>query len=475
MRWFRKLFGGARSDEEEEVGQPAGGVEMPLQKVPPPPLGQGVKPRVVPPESAQGIDHELLAAVAEGRTTTVETLLRKGANPSAYGKCARYEDFGEHSPLGLAARRGNAEMVQLLLQYGADVTGYTNGVTPLHEAVEHKDVVEVLVSHGADVNAEGGFSLIRPIHWAVVKSQREVVELLLKHGADPNAKNGSGDSPLYIARRDRLPEIEALLLNHGATVLPPVKSRCSDCRAEIVAVPDTPFRCPKCGAEWPKWHPPAYWISAMGEEGGMRGRDQTACSYAKDFLNESEDLQILVLQLSGPLSQWEAAYRGASTRVMAECEDKIRRVRERIEELGGCTMWYRACMAMPPHLRHVASSDFDTAGNYHGTEPLAAAGTFAYTRVEGEDSAERKAALLGAFDRLGVGPAGFDMLMWRLANAAMDGESRDTVLDYLYGKILKGAVQRQMLVELLDDATKELNSSAEYMKPELTNLNRYEK
>ena len=69
----------------------------------------------------------------------------------------------------------------------------------------------------------------------------------------------------------------------------------------------------------------------------------------------------------------------------------------------------------------------------------------------------------------------FDMLMWRLANATLDGESEDAVLEFLTCKIVKEEVPRSELCTLLSEAKQELDSSPDYLKPEFTNLKRYEK
>eukprot|EP00957_Ditylum_brightwellii_P060097 4563924-Ditylum_brightwellii.AAC.1 len=57
--------------------------------------------------------------------------------------------------------------------------------TPLHIAARegHKKVVEVLLSHGADVNnaTNSGW---KPIHFAAREGHKEVVKVLLSHGAD---------------------------------------------------------------------------------------------------------------------------------------------------------------------------------------------------------------------------------------------------------------------------------------------------
>ena len=102
-------------------------------------------------------------------------------------------------------------------------------------------------------------------------------------------------------------------------------------------------------------------------------------------------------------------------------------------------------------------------------------GEFTYTRYRGGEPKQRKAHMLAAFQALGVGDKGFDMLMWRLANGVMDGESQDAILDYLYAKILGSAVPRHNLTGLVEDAIQELDSSTVYLQPAFTNLNRYEK
>ena len=83
--------------------------------------------------------------------------------------------------------------------------------------------------------------------------------------------------------------------------------------------------------------------------------------------------------------------------------------------------------------------------------------------------------MLRAFHALGVGDRGFEMLMWRLANGVMDGESQDAILDYLHAKVLDSAVSRDRLSGLVEDAIQELHSSPDYLKPAFTNLNRYER
>ena len=52
----------------------------------------------------------------------------------------------------------------------------------------HKEVVELLISKGADVNArDGGRNVSTPLSYATRKGHKEVVELLITKGANVNA------------------------------------------------------------------------------------------------------------------------------------------------------------------------------------------------------------------------------------------------------------------------------------------------
>jgi hypothetical protein len=57
------------------------------------------------------------------------------------------------------------------------------GQTPLHWTAMngHKDVVELLLAHGAEVNAKRSNGST-PLHWAEYKGYKDVAELLRQHG-----------------------------------------------------------------------------------------------------------------------------------------------------------------------------------------------------------------------------------------------------------------------------------------------------
>jgi ankyrin repeat protein len=128
-----------------------------------------------------------------------------------------------------AARGGDIQAVKHHLAAGVDVNVIYKGQTPLHLAAtfrtpsignQRKEIVELLIAAGADVNAkdEGGQT---PLHKAASGGHKEIVELLIAKGADVNAKISDGfhkgDTPLDNAKHK--PEIVDLLRKHGGKTL----------------------------------------------------------------------------------------------------------------------------------------------------------------------------------------------------------------------------------------------------------------
>jgi cytohesin len=76
-----------------------------------------------------------------------------------------------------------------------------------------KDIVELLIAKGADVNAKFDEDGSTPLHLAAWKGHFDAAELLIAADADVNAKMDDGDTPLDLAKGH--PEIADILRKHG--------------------------------------------------------------------------------------------------------------------------------------------------------------------------------------------------------------------------------------------------------------------
>ena len=166
-----------------------------------------------------------LAAI-KGWAEIIALLLHAGADPNKLNREGR-------SALTLslmAVRRGDANLVQLLLDHGADVNALDkNHESPLLVATReaawgsNTGLVQLLLDHGADVNAldknhespllVAAQGTAQGVAWG---GNTGLVQLLLDHGADANANNGQGKTPLSIAAGRGDDETVKLLLNAGA-------------------------------------------------------------------------------------------------------------------------------------------------------------------------------------------------------------------------------------------------------------------
>lgn len=192
--------------------------------------------------------NQIRQAVTTGDINTIERILR--SHPDR----ANEQDPRGDSLLHIAARAGDQQVVNLLLQYGAK-TEVTNarGETPMEVAADqgyasimrtllakgakirnprllmrraswsgNVEVAQLLIERGTSVNVKAGTKPGQErstnIHAAVAANRPDMVEFLLIHGADPNALDSSGRSPLHLAAESIYTQIARMLLDRGAKV-----------------------------------------------------------------------------------------------------------------------------------------------------------------------------------------------------------------------------------------------------------------
>ena len=186
----------------------------------------------------------LMLASCEGRIDTVRYLV------SLPQMDVKQRDSEGNTALHVAVREKHAEVVQVLIDAGADVNGRaSDGDTPLFLAIRKGslDMVKLLVRAGAGVcvtdkgedtclmlaSYEGHIDTVRylvslpqmdvtqadahgdtALHYAV----EEEVQLLIDAGADVDRRNTAGWTPLHIASRAGALNVVKLLVRAGANV-----------------------------------------------------------------------------------------------------------------------------------------------------------------------------------------------------------------------------------------------------------------
>ena len=191
---------------------------------------------------SRGARHHIFSAIALNLAAEVRRIVAE--DPSQlHRRMSRNEVF--QRPLHFAVRMNRPEMVELLLELGADPNlGDGMGVTPIVYAANaevERRVIETLASH-ADLDLFSALALgdhatasrvaaeqpsrlhgdangANPLHLIAKRGDAAGVRWLLERGADPNARWdhwGAVVTPLHLAAMTGSLDVAQLLLNAGA-------------------------------------------------------------------------------------------------------------------------------------------------------------------------------------------------------------------------------------------------------------------
>ncbi|KAF3074423.1 Ankyrin-1 [Trichoderma lentiforme] len=152
---------------------------------------------------------QLLLATSNNYIKIAEALLRY---EDGLGQITSETDF----PLHVAVKGNHMSIVHLLLKYGADInkrgdsgsiSGQTphvqiadaDGWTPLWAAAKynHQEILRILATAKADINSACTSDVLTPLHIGI--EHPEVIQILLQHGADITITTNEGDTPLDLA------------------------------------------------------------------------------------------------------------------------------------------------------------------------------------------------------------------------------------------------------------------------------------
>lgn len=125
-----------------------------------------------------------MRAVTRIDIDVVKSLIQAGANVDYIQKDEEFDDEWFNTPLKHACMEGIYELVKILLKAGTDVNlAWKNGLTAIgmvkKDSIHYKDVLEMLINAGADVNNCGGYAL----QSAVRESKLEAIKMLVNAGA----------------------------------------------------------------------------------------------------------------------------------------------------------------------------------------------------------------------------------------------------------------------------------------------------
>lgn len=128
---------------------------------------------------------EIHVAAKNGDLVTIETLLANGV-PVDQPSTRDSSTIGA-SPLLVATKWGKVDVVKSLLGAGADADYQPsdNGLTPLATAAlsGRAEILEILLEHGA--NPDGSAAAYPPLHHALRLKRAKIVEILISNGASP--------------------------------------------------------------------------------------------------------------------------------------------------------------------------------------------------------------------------------------------------------------------------------------------------
>lgn len=161
------------------------------------------------------LSKELFEQVEKGNFEEIKNLVKQGASFEEHfeNDLSSYGSQYGISSIERAVELNNLDMVNFFLDNGADIKTGNMRPSLLHFAPS-KEMAELLVKRGVDVNAEDndGFTALA---MAVRNNYYDVAKFLIEKGADVNRANDADIVPLCYVQTKKMAE---LLIDNGAAI-----------------------------------------------------------------------------------------------------------------------------------------------------------------------------------------------------------------------------------------------------------------
>ena len=152
---------------------------------------------------ARNVDgiNALVYAVSLNDEEMVKFLLEKGADANTVCEIENEHIYMPPTPLMNAVYNGNTNIINMLLENGADINYTTDEMTPLIYAAYkgNTNIINTLLENGVDINYTNYYGMTA-LMYAASYNQFEAVKILLENNADTSITDEDGRTALDMAK-----------------------------------------------------------------------------------------------------------------------------------------------------------------------------------------------------------------------------------------------------------------------------------
>jgi cytochrome c len=229
-------------------------------------------------------------AAKKGDVAAISAALGAGANIN--------ESDGIATPIYYAVQGAHLGAAKLLMERGADVnTPSALGVAPLGPAVGRRnmELIQLLLDHGANPNSAMGRQTV--LHLAAWQGCLECVKALVEAGADVNTQTSDYRTPLHNAKLRGFREVTDYLMMHGVVIPKPAPISAKLAAADTLKG-QTSFEanCERCHTTIPERHKvgPSLWAIVGRDKAAVAGVSYSETLKAWSGVWTYEDLNVFL-------------------------------------------------------------------------------------------------------------------------------------------------------------------------------------